>query len=613
MTSVEDHVGPYRLLTLLGEGGMGVVHRALDAEGRDVAVKLVRPEFARDAAFRHRLAREVDTMRRVHSPHVAEVLDADVAAERPYVVTRFIDGLPLDDAIRAHGPLSGGPLGRVAAGLADALAAIHAAGVVHRDLKPNNVMLVGGAPVVIDFGIAHTVDATRLTRTGMIVGTPGYMGPEIVNGVHPGPPLDVYGWAATVTFAATGRSPFGTGSLESVMARIIGGNPALEGVPPRLEPLLRAALNRDPESRPTAAELSTRVREADLGAPAPATIIVPDRLRTPTGAPSPASHFTPPAAPPAAADGVPSTSLAASSASATTSAPPDAPLAAASAAAPPGGVLPSGKPPTSLAAPPTSVAASATVLPDGSPGMSPDARPQEGSHSPADAREASSPSGAPDGRAAASASAGVAATASGRRVPLGVYRVLGSLLIVIAMIVCAVLPVLGVVMAVLTAWYLRAGDSAVRSGRFTVRGAGDVIFAPVRAPGGVVVSTVVLVPVLVYAGIVAGLVATGLSAESVLARDLPSETITSLTALAFGYVMLAGPWLKAPRRQLVRLLSAVAPDRRATALVGAAIVFALVLAVREALVSGQHWWPIGEPYNALTHLTDRVRHLAHHD
>ncbi len=500
MTSVEDRVGPYRLLAKLGEGGMGVVHRAAGADGREVAVKLVRPEFARDAAFRRRLAREVDTMRRVHSPHVAEIVDADVDAERPYIVTRFIDGLPLDDAVRAHGPLSGRPLGRVAAGLADAITAIHEAGVVHRDLKPNNVMLVGGSPVVIDFGIAHAVDATRLTQTGMIVGTPGYMGPEIISGARPGPPLDVYGWAATVTFAATGRSPFGTGALEAVMARILAGDPALEGVPTGLEPLLREALDGDPGRRPTAAELTTRVREADLGAAAVSTAAVL-----------------------------------------------------------------SGRPPATDVPPETSL---------------------DGAAAPQEAR-------------------------SGRRVPLGVYRVIGSLMILIAIVVCAVLPLTGVVMVVLAAWYLRAGDSAVRSGRFTVRGAGDLIVAPARAPGSVAVSTIMLVPVLTYAGIAAGLAGAALSAESILARDLASETITSLTALVFGYVMLAGPGLKAPRRQLVRLLSAVAPDRRATALTGAAIVFGLVLAVREALLTGQHWWPIGPPYGVLSHLTDRVKDLLH--
>jgi hypothetical protein len=276
-----EHAGPYRLLEFLGEGGMGVVRRGLGHDDREVAIKLLKPELTGNADFRHRLAREVDTMRRVRSPYVAEVLDADVSAERPYVVTRFIQGLPLDDAVRAGGPLSDEPLWRVAAGLADALVAIHGAGVVHRDLKPNNVMLVDGSPVVIDFGIAHAVDATRLTRLGQIVGTPGYMGPEIIEGAMPGPAVDVYGWAATVTFAASGRSPYGSGSLDSVLARIAAGRPDLDGVPARLEPLVRAALDRDPERRPSAAQLAGWMRDLDLRVPA--TVVVPaapDTLRS---------------------------------------------------------------------------------------------------------------------------------------------------------------------------------------------------------------------------------------------------------------------------------------------------------------------------------------------
>lgn len=278
MTSVEDpagrRVGPYRLRAMLGQGGMGVVHRALDDRDREVALKLLRPELAKDATFHRRLAREVETMRRVRSPHVAEVLDADLSGERPYIVTRFIDGRPLDDWVRDAGPLSGGPLGRVAAGLADALSAIHDAGVIHRDLKPNNVMLVDGAPVLIDFGIAHLADATRLTRTGVVVGTPGYMGPEVIGGAPPGPAQDIFGWAATVTYAATGRSPFGGGAIDAVLARILAGGPDLDGVPSRLEPFLREALDHDPERRPSARQLSEWVRDADLGAPVAPTGVV---------------------------------------------------------------------------------------------------------------------------------------------------------------------------------------------------------------------------------------------------------------------------------------------------------------------------------------------------
>jgi hypothetical protein len=195
-------------------------------------------------------------------------------------------------------------------------------------------------------------------------------------------------------------------------------------------------------------------------------------------------------------------------------------------------------------------------------------------------------------------------------VPLKVYRLLAYLTIIIGVLVCALLPILGVAMAIAVTWYLRAGDSAVRSRRFTVRGAGDLVVAPARAPGSLAVSATMLVPALVYAGIVAGLLGAALLAESIFGRDLAPETVTELVAFAFGYVVLAGPGLRAPRRQLVRLLSAVAQDRRSTTLVGAAIVFGLVLVAREARVSDPHWWPMGPPYGLLSHLTDRVSKLV---
>src|SRR3954468_16817396 len=151
----EERLGPYRLLSKLGQGGMGVVYRGVDGAGHEVAVKLLRPEMAGDSEFRRRLLREVETMRRIRSRYVAQVVDADLDGARPYIVTQYVAGHALDDTVRATGPLTGRLLVQVAAGLAEALIAIHAAGVVHRDLKPNNVMLVNGEPVVIDFGIAH--------------------------------------------------------------------------------------------------------------------------------------------------------------------------------------------------------------------------------------------------------------------------------------------------------------------------------------------------------------------------------------------------------------------------------------------------------------------------
>ncbi len=258
-----DRLGPYRLLDRIGEGGMGVVYLARDPEQRSVAVKILRPAVAGDPNARRRLAREVETMRRVRSPFVAEVLDTDVTSETPYIVTRYVPGRTLDEVVTQEGPLSGSRLIRMAAGLADALAAIHAAGVVHRDLKPGNVMLMNGDPVVIDFGIAQALDSTRLTMTGMFMGTPGYLSPEVIEGQSSTSFSDVHAWGATVAFAATGRAPFGTGSYETIFYRIVNGKPDLSGVPAPMAELVAAALRRDPAQRPAAIQLRSRAAALD--------------------------------------------------------------------------------------------------------------------------------------------------------------------------------------------------------------------------------------------------------------------------------------------------------------------------------------------------------------
>ncbi|WP_436760046.1 protein kinase domain-containing protein [Streptosporangium sp. V21-05] len=277
----DDRLGPYRLLRRLGEGGMGVVHLAVDPQGRQVAVKVLRAEVAGDDVARRRLSREVETMRRVRSEYIAEVLDADVTGHRPYIVTRYVAGRPLDEVVKQDGPMELPALLRVAHGVASALAAVHSVGVIHRDLKPGNVLILDGEPVLIDFGIAQAVDATRLTQTGMFIGTPGYLAPEIIEGHEAGPEVDVHAWAGTLVFAATGLPPFGKGTLEMIFYNITAGKANVDAVPQALQPVLRAALQRDPARRPAAADLAARVaRLLPRPGTGPGRPRVPDEITT---------------------------------------------------------------------------------------------------------------------------------------------------------------------------------------------------------------------------------------------------------------------------------------------------------------------------------------------
>ncbi|MEU6429317.1 serine/threonine-protein kinase [Microbispora sp. NPDC046973] len=262
-TEAPERIGPYRLLRQLGEGGMGVVHLGLDAEGREVAVKVLHPHVATDLKARDRLTREVETMRRVRSRRVAEVLDADLTGAAPYIVTRYAPGRTLEQTVLEDGPLADDGVIRLAVGLCEALVAIHAADVIHRDLKPANVMLVAGEPLVIDFGIAHLVNATRLTQTGMFVGTPGYLAPEIIRDTEITQAADVHALAATVFFAATGKAPFGSGTFESVCYNILEGKAQVDLAPAWMRGWLRAALAPEATSRPTAASLLRLTRSLD--------------------------------------------------------------------------------------------------------------------------------------------------------------------------------------------------------------------------------------------------------------------------------------------------------------------------------------------------------------
>lgn len=239
---------------------MGLVYLARSPEGRRVALKVLRPHIVGDDEARERLAREVASLRRVRSPRVAEVIDADPWAETPYVATRYVPGLSLHQHVRRNGPIEGDDLRWFAAGLAEAVIAVHTVGVLHRDVKPSNVLLEGRSPVLIDFGLARVADDPRLTHTGWLLGTPGYLAPETLYGEDATVASDVHSWAATVAFAATGRAPFGSGPALAIMDRVRRGEHDLSGVPDDLLPLVEEGLAPAPEDRPETAAVLAALR-----------------------------------------------------------------------------------------------------------------------------------------------------------------------------------------------------------------------------------------------------------------------------------------------------------------------------------------------------------------
>jgi hypothetical protein len=276
-------IGGYRLLGLLGEGGMGVVHLAEDRSGHRVALKLLRPHVVGDEQARRRFAQEVASLSRVTSDRVAEIVDADPWGPEPYVVTRFVDGPSLTDHVRTHGPLAEPALRGFAAGLAEALVAVHRVGVLHRDVKPGNVLVEGDPhapePVLIDFGLARMAEDPHLTGTGWFLGTPGYLAPEILYGDEPTPAADVHAWAATVVFAATGRPPAGRGPTMAVLDRVRRGEMDLTGVPASLRELLEQALAPEPVDRPTLSAVLAELGGHQPPAPAAEPTLVLERTR----------------------------------------------------------------------------------------------------------------------------------------------------------------------------------------------------------------------------------------------------------------------------------------------------------------------------------------------
>ncbi|MCB0907835.1 MAG: protein kinase [Nocardioidaceae bacterium] len=261
-------VGGYALLTRIGEGGMGVVHLAQKPGGARVALKVLRPHIVGDDEARARLAREVGSLSRIRSPRVAEILDADPWGPVPFVATRYVPGLSLHDHVVEEGPIGAADLVWFATCLAEALEAVHSCGVLHRDIKPSNVLMEGRTPVLIDFGLARVADDPKLTHTGWLLGTPGYLAPEILHGEDATTASDIHSWAATVAYAGTGRAPFGRGPSMAIMDRVRRGEHQLDGLPEPLRGLVAAALDPVAPRRPRLDQILGHLR----GLPAPVTV-----------------------------------------------------------------------------------------------------------------------------------------------------------------------------------------------------------------------------------------------------------------------------------------------------------------------------------------------------
>ncbi|NDU75218.1 PQQ-binding-like beta-propeller repeat protein [Actinomadura sp. DSM 109109] len=260
-------VGGYRVLARLGAGGMGVVYLARSPGGRLAALKVIRPDSAGDAGFRERFRREIAAAGKVSGLYTAPVLDADAGAPQPWFAAAFVPAPTLKEAVEDGGALSEPAVRALGAGLAEALRAVHGAGLVHRDLKPGNVLLAEDGPRIIDFGIAKVVDATQITRTGGMIGTLAYLAPEQVGGAKDaGPPADVFALGGVLVHAATGARPFGAGDPGAVLYEIMYGEPVLDGVPGPLRGIVSACLEKEPARRPAPADVVAALSPADPSA-----------------------------------------------------------------------------------------------------------------------------------------------------------------------------------------------------------------------------------------------------------------------------------------------------------------------------------------------------------
>ena len=268
-----QRVGPYLLLGRLGSGGMGRVYLARSPGGRQVAVKVIWPQLAEDDSFRARFAREVSAARKVGGLFTAQVVDADLDSPLPWLVTAYVPGASLAEAVEQQGPLPATTVLALAAGLAEGLSAIHAAGVIHRDLKPSNVLLALDGPRIIDFGISSAAGAPSLTGTGLMIGSPGFMSPEQAEGMPVGPSSDIFSLAGVLGFASRGEGPFGSGDTAALLYRVVHGTPNLDQIPDKIVPLISRCLSRSAAARPTAAEFL-----AELTAACPAAADLADWL-----------------------------------------------------------------------------------------------------------------------------------------------------------------------------------------------------------------------------------------------------------------------------------------------------------------------------------------------
>ncbi|MGW1274381.1 protein kinase domain-containing protein, partial [Streptomyces sp. NPDC002491] len=256
------HIADHRLLGRLGAGGMGVVYLARTPGGALVALKVLLAEYAEEPGFKERFRREVEVARRVDSPWAVPLVDADADADAPWLATAFVPGPSLGEAVAGYGPLSEAGVRLLGARLAEALGEVHRAGLVHRDLKPGNVLIAHDGPRLIDFGIARAPEDTALTATGLVVGTPGYLSPEQATGPGGdgiGPASDVFSLGCVLAFAATGRAPFGSGAVDALLYRAAHDPADVDGIPAGLREVVEACLEKDPARRPDAAELVRRL------------------------------------------------------------------------------------------------------------------------------------------------------------------------------------------------------------------------------------------------------------------------------------------------------------------------------------------------------------------